>query len=558
MTEGRLALLLRTLILLVLLAMSSTASALTLRVGVPDFRPDIYLQSDGRPGGVLGDVLSEIAAAENWSLDTRACHWHDCLAQLKAGAIDLLPNVQRTPQRAKVLRFPRVPVLLRSSRLYALDTMGLDTLEQLGGKRIAVLAGSAQLDTLQSMLAQMQVAATLVSVEDLGSAFDLVGRHEADAAIADSVFGALAAPRHHLKATPIKFPADEVFYAARADIQPAVLTAIDRHLDAWKADPNSVYYKVLDRWGQTIPEHQHPWYSHWTVLVLLVILLLAVVGYGLYHKRRKPVPSTVVRLDTKDDRNLARDLADAVKNERLTLYIQPQFAADGQAVGAELLARWQHPVHGPISPAEFIPIAEAAGMLTSLTCQFLISTCKTILSLQTLGHQYPLSLNISPKTLLDPDFVRVVRDTLAQTAAPADCLILEITEEIAIENLALALQHMSELTACGVRFSIDDFGTGYANLENLTKLPLYELKIDRSLISGIPESGRSQIVVDMILSMADRLGLQTIAEGVETRSQLEYLLLRGCFAVQGYLLARPMPIDDWLAQVKNNTSWYSA
>ncbi|MGB6154394.1 MAG: EAL domain-containing protein, partial [Castellaniella sp.] len=444
------AFLLRALALLMVFVMSPAANALTLRVGVPDFRPDIYLQSDGRPGGVLGDVLSEIAAAENWTLDARDCYWDDCLAQLEAGAIDLLPNVQYTPQRAKIFGFPSVPVLLRSSRLYALDTMGLDTLEQLDGKRIAVLAGSAQLDTLQSMLAQMQVAATLVSVEDLGSAFDLVSRHEADAAIADSVFGALAAPRHHLKATPIEFPSDEVFYATRADIQPAVLTAIDRHLDAWKADPNSVYYKVLDRWGQTIPEHRHPWYLHWAVLVLLVILLLAVVGYGLYQKRRRPLPYPVFSPGAEDARNLEHDLAVAIENKRLTLYIQPQFAADGQAVGAELLARWQHPVHGPISPAEFIPIAEARGVLEALTRQFLRNACQTILSLQALDRLHPVSLNISPKTLLDPGFAQEVRDILLDTGAPADYLIFEITEEIAIQNMTLAVQHMNELAAYGI------------------------------------------------------------------------------------------------------------
>ncbi|MDN5842080.1 MAG: EAL domain-containing protein [Alcaligenaceae bacterium] len=728
------------------LATPPSACALTLRVGVPDFQPDIYLQSDGRPGGVLGDLLNEIAAHEGWTLDARACHWTDCLAQLRSGSIDLLPDIQRTPQRAQSLDFHQIPVLSRSSQIYAHEGVDLDTWKKLDGKRIAVLAGSIQHDMLQSKLLRMQINATLVTVENLENGFNLVNHNAADATVADHVFGALAAPRYHLSATPIKFETSEIFYAARAGLQPVVLTTIDRYLEAWKADSNSVYYRILHRWGQAAQEFQTPWYSHWSILAALFMLFLAAAGYGRYQQTRKRVfrsfvqakqneinvitnqqndlqervhqishfdrltdlpnrqllftrieqaitrtaedktVSAVIILDidhfgkvndayglaagdqvlqqvakrlvghtfsrdtvsrTGGDEftilltwlgtnplegacgavsaaeklllalvsepveiggkpytlhvsagvtlilgdqthtvadylreadialrrsetlrsnqvvlfqhdiqqqieyrySLEQDLADAVENSQLTLYMQPQFAMDGRTTGAELLARWHHPVYGSIPPSEFIPMAEATGLLGPLTCQFVKRACETILALQALGHMYPLSVNVSPETILDPLFIQAVRDILDQTGAPASRLIFEVTEEIAIENSALVTQHMRDLNACGVQFAIDDFGTGYANLAYLTTLPIHELKIDRSLIEGVPGNEKNLIVVEMILSMADRLGLRTVAEGVETRSQLDYLLLRGCDAIQGYLLARPMPIEDWLEQV---------
>jgi EAL domain-containing protein (putative c-di-GMP-specific phosphodiesterase class I) len=158
----------------------------------------------------------------------------------------------------------------------------------------------------------------------------------------------------------------------------------------------------------------------------------------------------------------------------------------------------------------------------------------------------PVSVNVSPRQFRQPDFVDRVRTILADTGAPASLLIFEVTEGLLIENLDDTIRRMNELVAIGIRFSIDDFGTGYSSLGYLRRLPLYELKIDRSFIQDTPSDPGHTAIVQSILSMASHLGLRVVAEGVETAEQREFLRQSGCSFMQGYLLARPMSMDAWL------------
>jgi len=152
--------------------------------------------------------------------------------------------------------------------------------------------------------------------------------------------------------------------------------------------------------------------------------------------------------------------------------------------------------------------------------------------------------------LMDSNFVQYVRDMLERTGAPGNRLIFEITEGVLIRDIHATAERMGELNRLGIRFSIDDFGTGYSNLAYLKRLPLYELKIDKSLVQDIPNDPDSMAIAQLILAMAEQLGLRVVAEGVETRPQADFLLRYACDALQGYLMARPMPIDDWLARVR--------
>jgi diguanylate cyclase (GGDEF)-like protein/PAS domain S-box-containing protein len=247
---------------------------------------------------------------------------------------------------------------------------------------------------------------------------------------------------------------------------------------------------------------------------------------------------------------LEHDLLQALNTPQISLHIQPQFGPDGRVTGAELLARWQHPTRGQVSPALFIPIAEETGLINLLGEWSMKVACQTLLMLQQLGETYPISLNVSPKRLMEPHFVDYVRDTLEKLKAPGNRLIFEVTEGVLIQDILTVAERMQALSLMGIRFSIDDFGTGYSNLAYLKRLPLYELKIDKSLVQDLPGDEESVAIVQLILAMADRLNLRVVAEGVETQEQSAFLFDHNCHALQGFLLARPMPIETWLDTVK--------
>lgn len=244
---------------------------------------------------------------------------------------------------------------------------------------------------------------------------------------------------------------------------------------------------------------------------------------------------------------MERDLAEAIATEQFQMYLQPQMDRNGRAVGAELLMRWHHPVRGAVSPAIFIPVAEESGMILKLGDLALRQGCLTLVRLLGAGKAMPVSINVSPKQFRQVDFVEKVCAVLAETGAPASLLILEVTEGLLIDNLEDTIARMVQLTALGVRFSIDDFGTGYSSLAYLRKLPLYELKIDKSFVQDAPDNPSDTAIVQSILSMAKHLGLRVVAEGVETQEQADFLIASGCDCLQGYLFARPMPLNDWLA-----------
>jgi diguanylate cyclase (GGDEF)-like protein/PAS domain S-box-containing protein len=250
--------------------------------------------------------------------------------------------------------------------------------------------------------------------------------------------------------------------------------------------------------------------------------------------------------DVEERLALEHDLSQAMALNQLSLHLQPQVDHFGLAVSAELLLRWTHPVRGNVSPARFIPVAEESGLILRLGDWVLEQGLRTLVRLQAAGRALPLSINVSPRQFHQPDFVQRVGNLLAQTGADPSSLILEVTEGLLIENLDATIARMNDLVALGIRFSIDDFGTGYSSLAYLKRLPLYELKIDKSFIQDTPADPSDTAIVQLILSMASSLGLRVVAEGVETAEQVEFLMARGCDALQGYFFAKPMPIEVWL------------
>ena len=245
--------------------------------------------------------------------------------------------------------------------------------------------------------------------------------------------------------------------------------------------------------------------------------------------------------------SIEEDLKHALQGQQLSLHVQPQFSTGQVVIGAELLIRWQHPVRGAVSPAEFIPVAETSGLIVPLGEWVLEQAVQALLQLQAAGLAFPLSVNVSPRQFRQPDFVERVRALLQRSGAPADRLIFEITEGLLLERSDSVQSQMDELIALGIRFSIDDFGTGFSSLGYLKRLPIHEIKIDRSFIDGIPEDEGDVAIVRSVLLMARQFRLQVIAEGVENERQVAFLFAHGCDGLQGYHFARPTPLLPWLA-----------
>ena len=243
---------------------------------------------------------------------------------------------------------------------------------------------------------------------------------------------------------------------------------------------------------------------------------------------------------------LERDLAQALANGELAMHLQLQFDHGGAPAGAELLMRWRRADGSMVRPDIFIPAAESSGIIVPLGHWVLRQACTAWLALELAGHPMPLSINVSPLQFRQPDFVQQVRAILLETGAPPQQLIFEVTEGLLIEDIAQTIARMHELSALGIRFSVDDFGTGYSNLAYLKKMPLYELKIDRSFMHDTPHDESGTAIVQSILAMAGHLGLRVVAEGIESDAQACYLKAHGGAYMQGFLYHRPMPLDRLL------------
>ena len=241
---------------------------------------------------------------------------------------------------------------------------------------------------------------------------------------------------------------------------------------------------------------------------------------------------------------LEADLQLALGQAQLLLHYQPQFASNGGIVGAEALLRWQHPERGMVSPAEFIPVAEESGLIMPIGQWVLRTACQQLATWQsdTRRARWQLAVNVSARQFRQRDFVQQVIDVMQETGIRPHLLKLELTESLVLDNVDDTIEKMHQLRTKGVRFSVDDFGTGYSSLAYLSRLPLHQLKIDQSFVRNLGIHPNDDVIVQTIIGMAANLGLEVIAEGVETLEQKEFLERHGCELYQGYLLGRPMPV----------------
>ena len=252
---------------------------------------------------------------------------------------------------------------------------------------------------------------------------------------------------------------------------------------------------------------------------------------------------------------LENDLRRALERNELAVFYQPQARMDtGEIIGTEALVRWFHPTRGMVSPLEFIPMAEETGLIIALGEWVLRTACAQMRNWMDKGMSHlRVAVNLSVSQLLQKDFANTVEQVLFDTGLPAKMLELEITESTLMEHAQDTLAILDRLRSLGVRLTIDDFGTGYSSLSYLKRFPVDIIKIDRSFVRDIPGDADDAAIVTGIIALAHSLRLEVVAEGVETREQLEFLRAQSCDILQGFYLSKPIPAqqleDEILSQV---------
>ncbi|GAB2735613.1 hypothetical protein GCM10027019_13990 [Melaminivora jejuensis] len=347
-----------------------------------------------------------------------------------------------------------------------------------------------------------------------------------------------------------------------------VLLRLDRHPDTAQAQARGVAEKVLASLNQPYALDGHVHHSSASIGAALfgqepqtATDVLKQADIAMYEAKSEHgnavcffAPSMQQALSERAQ--LVADLKQALPEDQLRLYLQPQFDGAGRVVGAEVLLRWQHPQRGLVGPAQFIAVAEESELIVPIGRWVLATACALLGRWQREPQlrELCLSVNVSARQFRQDDFVPMVMGCMAEAGVRPHLLELELTESLVLENVAESIDKMHQLRTRGVRFVVDDFGTGYSSLAYLTRLPLHRLKIDRSFVQYLGERHSDEVVVQTILGMARNLELDVVAEGVETQQQHDFLAAHGCTTYQGFLLARPMPVEQFEVLVRQGAA----
>jgi diguanylate cyclase (GGDEF)-like protein len=245
--------------------------------------------------------------------------------------------------------------------------------------------------------------------------------------------------------------------------------------------------------------------------------------------------------------SLEESMKQALPLQQFEIHYQPQVNDAGTIVGAEVLLRWQHPVHGTILPADFIPIAEETGLIVDIGLHVLKSACQQLKTWEKdpgKNHLH-LAVNISARQFQQADFVEQITGLFESAEINPARMTLEITESMVLGNVHETIKKMHALKEKGVKFAMDDFGTGHSSLSSLKRLPLDQIKIDQSFVHDIAENDDAAVIIQTIIAMGNNLGMEVIAEGVETAEQKDFLIQHNCVNFQGYFFGDPMPLNEF-------------
>jgi EAL domain-containing protein (putative c-di-GMP-specific phosphodiesterase class I) len=244
---------------------------------------------------------------------------------------------------------------------------------------------------------------------------------------------------------------------------------------------------------------------------------------------------------------LEEELRQALDQEEFRLFFQAQVDSAGNLTGAEALVRWMHPQRGLVGPVEFIPLSEQTAIILPIGRWVLEAACRQLLAWASDAGTAHLTIavNVSARQFRERDFVAQVAEVLDRTGADPRRLKLELTESILLDDVEDVITKMTQLQSYGVGFSLDDFGTGYSSLSYLRRLPLDQLKIDRSFVRDVLTNPHDAAIARTIVALGKNLGMKVIAEGVETEAQWRFLQELGCHSYHGYFFGRPLPISEF-------------
>lgn len=243
---------------------------------------------------------------------------------------------------------------------------------------------------------------------------------------------------------------------------------------------------------------------------------------------------------------MERDLRSAAESGEFRMFLQSQVLENGTIVGAEALMRWQHPTKGLVPPLDFIPVAEETGLIVGIGEWIFRQACHTVKRLERRNDPLRIAINVSPRQFRTADFPSRMEAIMREMDIQPQEVTMEVTEAVFFDNLNQAVATMNKLNGLGVRLSLDDFGTGYSSLSYLQKLPIAELKIDRSFVQDAPTNPNDAALVEAILAVARQRGVDVVAEGVETIDHVNFLKHRGCRLFQGYYFGRPIPAEEFM------------
>lgn len=282
-------------------------------------------------------------------------------------------------------------------------------------------------------------------------------------------------------------------------------------------------------------------------------LLFQQADIAMYRAKRRAsgyaVYSPEYNLHSPEKLGLMAELRDAIEQDQLLLHFQPKVGLkDNRIIGSEALVRWQHPRHGLLSPDKFIGAAEQTGLIKPLTRWVLLEALTHCEVARAAGVRLPASVNLSARSLHDPQLPRMIEEVLAATGAQPDQLMLEVTESAIVLDPIRAEENLLTLSSMGVSLSIDDFGTGYTSLSSIKRLPVKEIKIDKSFVTHMLADEKDAMIVRAVIDLGHNLGLSVIAEGVETQGVLDALSDQGCDEIQGFFISEPQawgPMKTW-------------
>ncbi|MNZ67050.1 Cyclic di-GMP phosphodiesterase Gmr [compost metagenome] len=271
-------------------------------------------------------------------------------------------------------------------------------------------------------------------------------------------------------------------------------------------------------------------------------------GDGFYH-----FYDSIIENQRAESMQLENELKSALRDGQFTLYYQPKIdAVSNEVIGAEALIRWIHPEYGIISPAKFIPLAENSGIILDIDEWVLREACRQNKAWQDQGlYNFPVAVNISARHFYQSNLIPMITRILEETGLDPCYVVLEITEGTLIKNVNYGIQVMEDITKMGIRISMDDFGTGYSSLSQLERLPISEMKLDRSFIEGLTDDSRKSSIVRAVIELGHHMELKVVAEGIESSDDLKFLTELKCDQFQGYFFSKPLTSEEFSGFIRD-------